>query len=261
MRTALLLVAAAALLTGCQDQLRDAVPTVGVVPIEGVETAAQGLPPAIDVQNHRGSVTIIVDPAAPGPSVSALPHVSGPVDATIRWTAAALQEDNGRPVLRVLSSPEETGAPDAPVNITITVPECGGVRVRNDGGPVTLRNVAGAIEVHTGLGANDGRAIDIETMEPLTDPILLRAERGSVHLLMGRGSAGNLNATTQRGLVQFDGGRAKVGNVKLSKSEWSGTINAGASDQRIDVERGDVFVRVGLEDPLTLPGARWLARD
>jgi hypothetical protein len=128
----------------------------------------------------------------------------------------------------------------------VIVPSCGGIRVQNDGGRVALHNVTGAIEVHTSLNANDGNAIYIETGSPLTDPVLLRSQRGDIEVRMGRGSSGQMTATSQHGSVTVDAGHATVKSVKGTKTAWAGNINAGASDQRIDAEYGDVLVRLAL---------------
>jgi hypothetical protein len=248
-------------LCGCVRQIQW-LPQVGEVTIEGLDRAnSMEAPPALDIQNHRGSVTVIVSPYAKAPRVTALAHQTGAVDANVRWTAASMENDNGRPVLRVLSTPEATGAPDVPVDLRIIVPSCGGVRVQNDGGPVVLQDVSGAIEVRNGLHASDGRSIFIETASALTDPMLLRSESGNVEVRMGRGSAGHITASTQSGRVTVDTGASKTAGVKLTGTSWSGTLNGGASDQRIDVERGDVLVIVGLKDPIRQPDAPWLAPD
>jgi hypothetical protein len=247
--------------SGCVRQIQW-LPQVGDVAIEGMDQAGvMDTPPAVDIQNHRGSVTVIVSPHVDVPRVTALVHQSGDVAPEVRWTAASMAMDNGRPVLRVLSTAEETGAGDMPVDIRVILPACGGVRVQNDGGPVTLQDVAGAIEVHNSLNAVDGRSIFVETWQDLTAPMLLRSERGNVEVRMGRDSAGQLSASTQTGRMTVDTGGAKTSGVKLTGRSWSGTINGGASDQRIDVENGNVLVILGLKDPIRQPDAPWLAPD
>jgi len=245
--------------SGCVRQIQW-LPQVGDVAIEGMDQAGvMDAPPAVDIQNHRGSVTVMVSPQVDSPRVTALVHRDGKVEADVRWTAASMAMDNGRPVLRVLSTAE--GAEDVPVDIRVILPACGGVRVQNDGGPVTLLDVAGAIEVHNSLDAADGRSIFIETWEDLTAPMLLRSERGNVEVRMGRDSAGQLTASSQTERVTVDTGAAKTASVKLTGRSWIGTINGGASDQRIDVENGSVLVVLGLKDPIRQPVGPWLAPD
>jgi hypothetical protein len=229
----------ACLLPACSQM-----PQVGVVPITGLENP---LPPeaapAVDIQNHRGTVTVIVDPKAPGPDVRAVARGAGS-PAEVRWTAATMDMDNGLPVLRVLSTPEDTGAPDGPVDITVTMPAVGGVRVKNDGGPVVLRDVRGAIEVHSSLEAPDGDAIYIETRHALTEPLLLNAQAGGIVLRMGQGSAGQLIANTDAGRVIVDAAKAKITGARMERGIYTATINEGEHEHRLTTQTGDVTVTI-----------------
>jgi hypothetical protein len=226
-------------------------PQAGVVPIAGLDAGLGELPPAVDIQNHRGSVTLVVDPKARGPMITAVPRTTGALEKEVRWTAASMSMDNGRPVLRVLSTPEDTGAPDVPVALSVTIPSCGGVRIHNNGGPVVLRGVGGAIEVQTSLSADDlieKQAIFLETDQPLTGPVLLRADRGDIEVRMPRASAGQIFASAPGGTVAVDGARAELRSVHYAGGTYIGTLNAGQNEQRISTERGDVRVLVGIPD-------------
>ncbi len=220
-------------------------PPTGSIPIDIGESFEAQTPWAIDVQNHRGSVFLTVNPDATGPSVIALDRTGSVSTPDVRWTAASAAMDNDRPVLRVLSTPQDSDD-QTWVELRIVVPSCGGVRVVNDGGAVTLRGVSGAIEVQNSLTANEGEAIRVETAQTLSAPVLLQSERGSIQLRMGHTSMGHLTVSAPNGRVTVDGAYAKVRQVQAQRGAWSGVINGGENDLRINAQNGDVIVRVGL---------------
>ncbi len=236
-----LLLLACLLLPACAN-----LPQVGVVPVTGLDTPIpEGTAPALDIHNHRGSVTVVVDPKALGPDVRAVPRSGHPIEQEVRWTAASMSLDSGLPVLRILSTPQDTGAPDTPVDITVTLPAVGGVRVRNEDGLVTLRDVRGAIEVHSSLPFNDGPAIFIQTRHAITAPMLLISQAGGIEVRMGRGSAGQIVASAEQGTVTVDAARAETKNVRVEKGVYTATLNDGEHEHRISTQAGNVTVLVG----------------
>lgn len=219
-------------------------PPVGYVPVTGEGASLSDFPLAIDVQNHRGSVLIRVDPDVHQPTVIAVAEGVSGMATHAEWAAASLALDEGRPVLRVLSMPGAEGGADTPVEIRITVPSCGGVRVVNNDGPVMLKGVGGAIEVQNSLSARGGDAIVLETTRGLTDPVLLVADMGNVRVNVGPASQCSLIASAPEGTVIVDGGNAAVWNAKYEKRVWTGTVNAGTSEFRITANSGDVMFRI-----------------
>jgi hypothetical protein len=131
------------------------------------------------------------------------------------------------------------------VDIRVTLPAVGGIRIRNEDGPVTLRDVRGAIEVHSSLPANDGTAIFIQTRHDLTAPVLLLSQAGNIEVRMGQGSAGLLNATAEKGVVTVDAAKGKLEDVRFQKGVYTATLNEGEHEQRISTQSGHVTVLVG----------------
>jgi hypothetical protein len=213
----------------------------GNIAISQPDTPAEG-PLALDIENHRGSVTVIVNPKLTEPVVTATSR--GQKDSTVsQWTAASLANDAGRPVLRVLSAaPEADPAPI--VDITVRVPDCAGARVHTDDGLITLRGVRGAIDAQTSLGSRDHNAIFISTEAALKDPMLLHADRGGIEVRMGTGSAGRIQATST-GAVSMDAAMADLHDVQYTRQVWTGTLNKGAADMRLNADDGNIVMTVG----------------
>jgi hypothetical protein len=213
----------------------------GFVPINRTETLAEG-PLAVDVQNHRGSVTVIVNPGLEEPKVTAIPR--GKKAGSGEWSAASMVMDAGRPVLRVLTAPPEAG--EAPiVDIKIQVPDCSGARIRTDDGIITLKGVRGAIDAQTSHGAKNANVIFVSTMADLQDPILLRAERGGIEVRMGKESAGRLQAEAPNGQVEMDAATSELRDVRYTRQTWTGTLNNGKADFRMSANDGNIVVMVG----------------
>jgi hypothetical protein len=213
----------------------------GFVPINGAEAMTEG-PLAVDIQNHRGDVTVIVNPKLSEPKVTAISR--GKKAGSGDWSAASLVMDAGHPVLRVLTAAPESG--EAPrVDIKVQVPDCSGARVRTDDGIITLRGVRGAIDAQTSLAAKNLNAIYVQTTADLQDPILLRAERGGIELRMGHGSAGRLQAESPNGAVEMDAAEGELRDVRYTRQTWTGTLNNGRSDFRMTANDGHVVVMVG----------------
>jgi len=213
-----------------------------VVPIVESEAPAEG-PLALDIDNHRGSVTVVVNPKLKGPQITAVVRERG-TKSSERWAAASMANDAGRPVLRVLSSPPESG-PAPHVDIVIKVPTCAGIRVRSDDGQITLRGVGGAIDAQTSIGGHSPTAILVTTNTPLHDPVLLHAQRGGIELRMAQSSAGQLRAEAPAGGVEVDAATADLRDVRFTRQTWTGTLNAGTSDMRLTADDGDILVLVG----------------
>lgn len=222
-------------LQGCS-----AMKNAGIVPVNPAENPAQG-PLAVDVDNYRGTVTVEVNPKLKEPIVLAVPRGG---DRSHQWTAATMAVDAGHPVLRVLSTEPSAGAGPA-IDITIRVPQCAGVRVRNEGGQVTLRDVEGAIDAQTSVAERGNGAILVETVAPLTEPVLLRTQRGRIELRMPVRSAGAIRAEAPSGHISVDATRGRLKNVRFENHVWTGGLNDGTADMHLSTDDGDIVVSVG----------------
>ena len=207
------------------------------VPIVGIAKAPAGVP-AIDVSNATGTVTITIDPKAVQPSVRA----STRDGRTPTWVAATMAGDKGRPVLRVLNA--DPRAEGTWVNIAIVAPSCGGLRVRNAGGPVTVDGVSGAIDVEVNR-AGTGDSIWVRASRPSDAPILLRADAGNVVLLLPSGSSGELRARSLDGAARVDSPADRLSDVKSLLGDWTGRLNGGGESIDAMTGKGDVLIRVG----------------
>lgn len=218
-------------------------PVRNPVPISDPASVAGKVAYAVHVDNRLGNVRVEVDPTLTRPVVTAdVQGRGGPEPAP--WAAAALEPSTIAPVLRVLAAKPD--APAVPTDITVRVPACAGVSVRTVGGWIELDGVRGAIEAESGSEVAPGGPITITPGGSLDAPMLIRTPAGPVTLRLPRGSAGVLNATTERGSVEVNirEGDAMT-QVEAHASRWRGVLNGGTSEMRVWVGKGDVRIRVG----------------
>lgn len=228
----------ALLAAGCSVSQRDL--SVPIRDSHGMAALAQT--PALDVQNFRGVVHVRVESGVSQPIVQARAINASQHANTPDWVAADLVQDQGRPVLRVLSVPS-SGASDA-VYLSIVLPGCSGVRVRNAGGEVILTNVSGAIQVENGGPEAPGGRVVVTTAHNLVDHLALETTSGDIALTMGAYSAGDINAQAPRG-VTFHSKIAGASRVQHQGWLWSGVLNRGTSPMTLKAGSGKVTIIAG----------------
>lgn len=238
-RTLLGLFPLAACLSGC-SALPEAVGLVDVSGPSGMSRDVHGY--AVDVHNARGSVTVVVDEGLSAPRVVATSSdgMGGTGPAT--WTAAEVVSADPFPVLRVLA--EDGGEKGSVTDISIRVPGCVGVRIRNSGGPVSVRGITGAIDVQNGSDVDEGGEVAIVVGSPLDAPFIARASDGSVRVTMPRGSRGLFRATSGAGVVSLTARHEKVSGVTGSPLDWSCDVNDGEHEARFIADRGAVIIHI-----------------
>lgn len=221
------------LVAGCQMNMR-----ARTVRLDG-EAMPAGAPLAVDVENRAGTVTLRVDPKLKQPRVEAQPADGRSMKKDKPWAAAELARQDDRWVLRVIGGGNETTDKASPIILTITVPSCEGVRVKNAGGPVTLRDVGGAISVaNTATGAPTA-GIELRTQRALTAPVTLTSTGGDISCKCGKGSKGQLTITSQSGDVQTQSNSTKFTGGKNLPKGWTGVLGSADNTITISTDHGD----------------------
>ncbi len=225
------------------------------VPIDGPPITL-GTSPAIDVDNVHGSVRVIVDRSVRAPTVKATIKRSGrggpsraEAEQSTTVTAESSEQD-GRPILRVASATTWEPRDAVAVALTIRLPDCGGVLVRNSGGSVALRGVGGAVQVENGHDGLPGGRIEVRTGAPLTDPVALVTTDGGIAYQVAPGSTGAFDLVSEDGVCRWIVEGASMTNFVAGTSRSSATINGGANPIVIRTGKGNVLVMVreGAED-------------
>lgn len=234
-------------LSGCQatEQIAAQFPNGPrqLVPVAGEYVA--GSPLGIDVQNARGTVTIMSDSEVEAPIVRALvrkPSGSTGKDIAASWAAAQVSTEEGRSILRVLCA--DPLHVSEHVDLVIRVPSMAGVRVRNTAGAVIVRGAAGALDIQNGSPVTAGGDVDVAADALLKDPVLLSTPRGSVMLRAFRGMSGKLHAQTGSGMVRVSPRETLASNISASPSSWTGKLGDGEADVRVESGDGDVTVTI-----------------
>lgn len=207
---------------------------------------------SVDCENRNGTVLVVVDPRITKPVVDVTVVDTGggfmrrTPEATVKsWYAADMVLQDGRPVLRVLTSRDEKSQPPTYVNLTIRVPSCDGLRVRNTGGPVEVRGAWGNIKVENGYRGGTGGDVKVHTTRRLTDSVELSTTGGDISLRMPRESTGKLDLSSPNGDLEVAARTDHVSGVKRTATVYRAVLNNGSNPMTLTTGAGMVHVDIG----------------
>jgi hypothetical protein len=218
-------------------------------------------PLSVDIENFRGSVEVEVVPGLTQPTLRAwvLDESNGFMrltdDATVKsWYAAeivSVQAGAGgaagggsRPVLRIITTRDAKTKPSS-VRLLVQTPTCEGIRVRNSGGGVVLRNVGGEITVENGYKGGEGGNITIHTSRRIAEPMSLRTTTGDIAILVPTSSQGRLEINTPKGQPQVNVRSDGLDMVKKTLTTFAATLNGGTKPWAMLSADGNIKVEVG----------------
>ncbi len=234
-------------LAGCATDapVPSEVPVTSLIASENAPTSY-----AIDIQNARGSVEVVVDARLIEPRVRAeAQDGSGrPMDASRiagdeGWVLAAVALDRERATLRVTSGQARAGAERT--HLRIDVPSAVGVRVRNSDGPVFLRGVAGEVDVVNGSFGTEGGPVHVTLAAAALQPVSVLTDRGEIIARLGAGTSGQVDAETRKGIVTLEAPGEQVSGAVSSGVRYRATLNGGTNAITLRTGSGDVQVLVG----------------
>lgn len=201
-------------------------------------------PVQIDVDVFAGDVTVRVDPSADGTILRASRSAkfgAGREDdsrdslESIRIEADVVPGELGqRFTVRADSDHPESYLQDT--TISIVVPEADGVRIRTGRGRITMKNVAGEIDVATG----DGR-VRLTTDRRLTRDVTIVTGSGDIDLRVPNGTAARIDFSTGLGRISHD---VETGRFRILPGTTMRAVTAVIDDAsnlfRLRTEDGDI---------------------
>jgi len=206
-------------------------------------------PLMIDVENKSGSVNITVNPKLDRPYVTCRfldvkTSTPLPDEAKVarKWIDARFVPRADSTQLRVINTRGSAERGGVFIWISIEVPSCAGVRVRNSAGGVAMKDVSGPIDVSNGFGTGEGGPITLTTTRGITDSVSLSTIEGDVMVTMTGRSTGVLDLASTNGPVEMRDRTGQVGNIVQTASTWTGVLNDG--ENPIKVRSGGGLVRV-----------------
>ncbi len=136
-----------------------------------------------------------------------------------------------------------------PVDLTIYIPQCDGIEIRNAGGKVVIVGVTGVINVESGTNIKKGGPIEIRTDLSQLESIHATSNHGHVTLVTGPDSAGTIELIAPRGKTSFNSRYGIVNHSMPSKGHWTGIWNDGTNAIRLNADDGDATIMV-VENPV-----------
>lgn len=229
------------------------------VPIEG-DPITVGRLNAITIDNPYGKVKVYAKPAHEEA------HIYFRVDQErrMRWRAARMGLDfdpvgeyftakhiNTGELSTLVIEPTDLTIEGyrPPVDLTVYIPQCDGIEVRNAGGKVVIVGVTGVINVESGTNSREGGPIEIRTDLSEMETIHASSNHGHVTLVTGPDSAGTVELIAPRGKASFNSRYGIVDQSMPSKGHWTGIWNNGTNEIRLQAEDGDASVMV-VENPV-----------
>lgn len=136
-----------------------------------------------------------------------------------------------------------------PVDLTVYIPQCDGLEVRNANGKVIIVGVTGVINVESGTTDMKGGPIEIRTTRSEMETIHATTNSGHVTLVTGPESTGTIELIAPRGKTSFNSKYGVVNHSMPSVGHWTGIWNDGTNMIRLNADDGDATVMV-VENPV-----------
>ncbi len=131
-----------------------------------------------------------------------------------------------------------------PVDVTVYVPQCHGLRVLNAGGSVDVVGVTGVIDIISGNEQVRGGKIEIRTDNALHEAINAWSNHGDVTLVTSPDAGGTIELVAPHGRTSF---WSKHGQTEESRPEigrWTGIWNDGTNSIKLESRDGNAKLMV-----------------
>lgn len=237
------------------------------VPIEG-DPITVGRLNAIIIDNPNGKVKVYAKPAHEEA------HIYFRVDQErrLRWRSARMGLDfdptgeyfkavhtNTGELSTLTISPTDLTVEGyrPPIDLTVYIPQCDGLEIRNAGGKVIIVGVTGVINVESGNNVKEGGPIEIRTDKSQMESIFATTTNGHVTLVTGPASSGTFELIAPRGKTSFNSRYGVVDNSMPSKGHWTGIWNDGTNEIRLNALDGDASVLVVDNPVMYTTGKTW----
>jgi len=229
------------------------------VPIQG-DAVTIGRLNAVVVENPYGKVKVIAKPSHEQAQVTFRVQQ----ERRLRWRAArqgfefdpvgeyfkAIHSHNGElSTLSVIPTDLSVEGYRPPIDLTVEIPQCDGIEVRNAGGKVVIVGVEGAIRVVSGDDEIAGGPIEIRTDKEQVEEIYAMSNGGHVTLVTGPESAGTFELVAPRGKTSFSSKYGVVDHSLPKLGHWTGIWNNGTNSIYLESQDGDASVIV-VENPV-----------
>lgn len=237
------------------------------IPIQG-DPVTLGRLNAVVIDNPNGEVKVIAKPGHEQAKVTFWVQQ----ERRLRWRAArmgfdfdpvgeyftAIHTNNGE-LSTLTVSPTDLSVEGyrPPINLTIEIPQCDGIEVRNAGGKVVIIGVQGAISVVSGDSVEPGGDVEIRTETKQVEEIYAMSNGGNVTLLTGPQSAGTIELVAPRGSTSFDSRYGVVDHSMPRIGHWTGIWNNGTNEIYLESQDGDATLMVVSNPVMFSAGKTW----
>lgn len=215
---------------------------------------------AVDVENPKGNVTVVALPRHEQAFISFRVQKEN----LMRWRSMRMKlgfDPNGEyftaehitdgqlSTLVVRPTDLTIEGYRLPVNITVHVPRCDGLRIMNADGNVDVVGVKGVMDIVSGDHQNPGGDIEIRTENTLEETINAWTNGGDVTLVAGPDASGTIELVAPRGLTTFWSKHGVTEHSRPEVGRWTGVWNDGTNNIRLETLTGNARLMV-VENPV-----------
>jgi len=209
--------------------------------------AAEKEPVAIEIDNLRGDVEIVVNPHRK-PKITGRFKVEGKSTKSQRRAMyreasidASYDLSGGAPVLRIAAAP--SGEPEGVrlfTKLKVRVPACDGVVIRTTDGEVKVFGAEGPVDISAQATPGQETPIAYRGRNARVEPALVTTNSGSILFEFGPGTAAAFDLETIDGEASLsaDSGELRVGTLR--PGVWTGVLNGGGPMVRLQTGKGSV---------------------
>lgn len=208
---------------------------------------------AFSIENFRGDVEIRVMPKAQRVTIDAEVEVDESWDTEQQEKELArvavlpeMQDQDGRTVVKVVTTTTRPDLTDHRVNLKIITPRCEGLEVTSRDGTILAVNTQGATRI-----ANRGGAIEFRTSKAMTDPVTLTTVDGNIYYQVPPGSSAAFDLETLKGEVTVADRTTGIEQAYSTPKTYNASLNEGDNPVLARTNEGDIFVWV-IKDPVAL---------
>ncbi len=135
-----------------------------------------------------------------------------------------------------------------PVDITVYVPQCDGLRVWNAEGNVEVVGVSGVLDIESGDELSRGGDIQIRSSQQLSESITAWSNNGDVTMLTGPNAAGTIELIAPHGKTSFWSKHGLTEHSRPEVGRWTGIWNDGTNSIKLESRTGNAKLMV-VENP------------
>ena len=208
----------------------------------------------VDVESFNGDVVVVANDELDMARVTVTPqsvhgHMRGDdAEASLQRVHAEVVKEAGNlgPVIRVRNTTDDPEPHYLRAHVYIEAPAIEGVRIRTGVGNILMKELTGAVDAETG-----GGNVRLMTPLPMTRPVTVVSQRGSIDYRIRGESTGAFDMETVGGIIKLRCryGRWIAADPGNRRDRLTSVLNDGANPVILRTVDGDIRIAI-VDNPM-----------